>query len=219
MNIKYYIGGMVGGMVGCFIGVGLGGPNAAPWLAFIGIIIGFAVVAYYASQDTPKLSEERQKEINLENYICYYKTLLKNLPKMQLGKLAGVISHTTASLGLPVNSMPDELLKIGGAIATIQKEDNYGIITQKQTSEIDTLIKELNRDLSTLIPVLNNQMNQAIDKGLGFGVIGNGADVALHSIMDAHERSKNFRTANRAANALINEKIKNFAQEIKKILS
>ena len=210
MTGKQYAGAMVGGFIGVFIDVGTGFVGGFPWFALIGIIVGMIVAScdFEASGgSSPAISKEEKEKQNLENFIEKYKTLYRKLPKDIIDKLGGTVSYTITALGLSPQDTPQELLKMGGALATIQNEGIYGNITSAQSAKVNQLVDSFCQDLGTLVPILNKQMNAAADKGLDFGIIGGVADVALYSVMDTMEKRKNFRTANRATNQMIDKKV------------
>ncbi len=208
MTGKQYAFGMLGGFVGVFIDIGIGFLGGFPWFALIGVIVGLILGSNESnSSGGTVLSKEEKERINLENFMKTYKDVYIKLPKDSLEKLGSVTKLTMSVLGLSPQDMPQELLKMGGAIATILKENKFGTITPSQKSKVNKLISDFEQDLGTLAPILNKSMNAAMDKGLDFGIIGGAADVALYSVMDTHERRKNFRTANRATNQMIDGKV------------
>ena len=221
MTGKQYAGGMIGGFIGVFIDVGIGFIGDFPWFALVGMIIGLIVASgeFGTSASTSSLmSKEEKEKQNLENFIGKYKAIYRKLPKESVDNLGGIASYTINMLGLSPQDTPQELLKMGGALATIQNEGTYGTITAEQRTKVNKLINDFGQDLNTLVPILNKTMNTAAEKGLDFGIIGGAADVALYSVMDTMEKRKNFRTANRATNEMIDRKVRELTTAIQNAL-
>ena len=219
MPTGFNVGGTIGLIVGVFLCIGMGFYDGFVWLGMGGFLVGGIIGSgIQTNSGAPTVSKEEKERINMENYMKPYRDLFSKLPKSLVGKAGDVVVFANASLGLPAQDMPDELLKMGAAIATIQKEGTYGPITSTRRKKVEKLLDDFAEDMRTLLPVVNRGMDEAMNKGLGFGVIGSGADVALHSVMDTAERIKNVKMANRATNELINKKVSELASNIQSVL-
>lgn len=218
--MKQYVGGMIGGFLGVFIDIAIGFLGGFPWFGLIGTIIGIILGSYEISNNANSnyINKEEQKRQKFDNYISYYKNICKKLPQNTIVKLRVSINYLLLALGATVQDSPDELVKLGGALAMIQKEGVYGNPTYKQQKEIDKLVDRFCFDLETFTPIAQQTINEAANKGLNFGVIGDAVDVGVYTVMNTMEKKKNLRTAIRATNKLIDKKVRSFASELLKIL-
>ena len=65
---------------------------------------------------------------------------------------------------------------------------------------------------------MHKQLDKAEKTGLGFGIIGSSADVALYSAMDTMERVKNLKSAMRTSGMLVDKKVKELLISLKQII-
>lgn len=225
MTFKQWIFGVIGGMAGVLLCVAIGFIEGTPWFGFIGMIVGLIVASIDRSTGAGKktgisMSKEEQERVRLEKYIQQYKVVVQKLPEYQLNWLVRIIVKANAGLmGLSAQEMPQELIRMGAAVAQVQKSGQYGKFTTQQAQMANEVLEDLEFTLGYLIPAGNMMRNQAVDRGLGFDIIGSASQVALHSVMDTMERQKNYRVANYRANEDINKKIKEAREGLQRAIA
>ena len=162
-------------------------------------------------------SQEKQ-----EKFVAEYAEVVKHLPKAQMDRLgntlAFIIRYFLAE-GARDKDIPIELSKMGSIVLKLVQNNQYGTITVAQCHAVDQVLDGFEESIRYALPAMHNSLNEAANQGLGFGVIGSAAGVALHSTMDTMERVKNLNSTMVAAGTVIDKKVKQLLLDLRRAMA
>ena len=182
----------------------------------------FAVAYFY--WETKKKENEQLRELKArQEYMDereQYKKILKQLPKPQIERVHAITGVTHLGLGHPPGEMPDKLLRVSAAAASLKDENVFCKLTSAQRKEIDVLIGDFEKSMSFYVPAARNALNHATDSGLNFGILStNAADTALYGMMEARARVNNYNKMTRSVNQNIDDYVTELIRGIQRVCS
>lgn len=219
LSTGFKIGMTIGLFVSVFFCISIGLFSVIHWIGLLGAVVGGIIGSCVEAKNAPSPAERAAKESAAqEQFVKEYKDVIQNLPQKQmdrLGNIMATIVRTFLAEGAEAKDIPIELSKMGSVAMTLMNEKQYGTLTPAQCNAVDKVLDEFEESIRYTLPAFHNAMNNAANQGLGFGIIGSAANVALHSTMDTMERIKNLNTTMRGAGSLIDQKVKALLVELR----
>ena len=157
-----------------------------------------------------------------EKYVAEYKEVIKHLPEAQMQRLGHTLAHIIRHFmaeGAEARDLPIEMSKMGSVVLTFIQSKQYGTLTDAQCRAVDKILDGFEESIRYTLPVMHNSLNQAANQGLGFGVIGSAASIALHSTLDTLERVKNLNSTMRAAGTVIDKDVKQLLVDLRQAMA
>lgn len=163
----------------------------------------------------PKTKEERalEKRKQEELELARYTKLVQSLSKKQIEQLEKAlkeIEYFAQSEELPLPRQAQILL---ANIANWKDKAQEGTFTKKQITEFDQLMANFDREYYNLLRFSTIAGENALNKNLGFGVIGDVVDVLAYSALEALEKKKALNESQRVVFSKLSGLIQAFCKE------
>lgn len=224
------INGVIGATVATVFCLLAGLQDAVGYALIIGFIVGdiVGIVVYVLKTvkevkekqaqgllPKPKSKEELalEKKKQEEQNFARCAALVKSLSKKDLQMLEDMLRKVESFSNINGIDLPKQAQLLFVNIAKQKDTVEKGTLTKNQSKEFCELIGRFTFSYQGLLKFSVQSQEQAMNKGLGFGVIGDAADIALYSVMETVEKKKALNTSQRAMYNRISALMQEFCME------